>query len=218
MHNNNQDRIDAYLRSEMSKEERKSFEQDLITDEALRADFEVTKKISETLADRQEKISRIQEWEDEIQKQDKKRISRFISLSVSAAACIAGLFMFISNPSISYDMPSFESEVARGDNTISEIDTLIKDKEYKKALQQTDSLILEYKTIIEEYESLDSLSNREQYLKQNSELDMYELEWRIIHLKLQLRQKKEALKLLEIYKDKEGIYQKEAEELYMKFK
>ena len=67
MYKDNQDRIDAYLRGEMTSEERFEFEKDKDTNMALRQEYLETKAIADALADRKEKLDMMAHWDMEVE-------------------------------------------------------------------------------------------------------------------------------------------------------
>lgn len=62
MYSDNQERVDAYLRNEMTEEERKRFEEDLEQDEVLRGDYMLTRELVVALEDRREKLDLMRMW------------------------------------------------------------------------------------------------------------------------------------------------------------
>lgn len=67
MENNYQERIDAYIRNEMSGKERIAFEHDLKSDAKLAEEYYMTLRIVEGLSSRQEKKRIMDEWQNDIE-------------------------------------------------------------------------------------------------------------------------------------------------------
>lgn len=67
-----QDRIDNYLLNRMSGEERQAFERDMEQDKELREQVEFTKDIQTALKSRNEKLARMQEWQEEMDEEAKR--------------------------------------------------------------------------------------------------------------------------------------------------
>lgn len=61
-----QDKIDNYLLNRMSDEERRAFEQEMKLDKELREQVEFTKNVQTALKSRNEKLTRMQEWQKEM--------------------------------------------------------------------------------------------------------------------------------------------------------
>ena len=79
MYKNQQERIDAYLRNEMSEGERMDFERDLKEDEALARDLALNQKILKVIVGREEKILKMQQWQKEIEAEREKEDARTLS-------------------------------------------------------------------------------------------------------------------------------------------
>lgn len=67
-----QDRIDNYLLNRMSGEERQTFERDMEQDKELREQVEFTKDIQTALKSRNEKLARMQKWQEEMDEEAKR--------------------------------------------------------------------------------------------------------------------------------------------------
>ncbi len=225
MYKDNQDRIDAYLRGEMTSDERAEFEKDKNTDAALRQEYLETKAISDAIADRREKLTQMRRWDAEeklrIKIGRRKKLIRLWTIGVSAAACVAiGFFAlkpayYMTSSNDSYIMPDFSQEAyyRSGDSNLECLDSLIIDKKYDKALTFADSLIYENKLELAQYEPLDSLSEKESYQKLQTEECLYDLEWRMANILLVLDKEAEALILLKELASKENVYSSQADSL-----
>ncbi|MGN0234062.1 MAG: hypothetical protein ACI4B5_06555 [Bacteroidaceae bacterium] len=83
------ERIDRYLRKEMSGEESLLFEQEALNNPDLRREIELTYRIKRRLADRQHKLFRTAHWER------KRRIKHvcFVTMTSVAAILVVGFFL-----------------------------------------------------------------------------------------------------------------------------
>lgn len=224
MHNDNQNRIDAYLRGEMSGEQRADFENDLKADSNLNDEYLQTKAIADALADRAEKLRRMAEWD--AQEQMGARLARRLSLrrwalGIGAAACIAvGFFALrpLLFPRYSHSVPSgINTEAGKiyrsGSNPSNEVRSLMAAERYYKALTVCDSLICDIDSEIAAIVAFDSISERDSYRLQQRELERYDLEWQRINILIVLDKRQEAKKALIDFVLKDGEYQTQAEEL-----
>lgn len=227
MYKDNQDRIDAYLRGEMTSEERFEFEKDKDTNMALRQEYLETKAIADALADRKEKLDMMAHWdmEEELRLKilHRRMLIRRWTIGFSAAACLAiGFFavrpMFLTTTSVpgnNFVMPDFSQETYyRGGNSdIEMLDSVISSRDYAKALALSNSLINENRLEIAQYEQKDSLTVKDSYRKLQYENNLYDLEWRRINLLLALNQKEEAMSILKEFIYKDGAYKTEADSI-----
>ena len=243
MYKDNQERIDAYLRGEMDFKQKQLFENELSGNEELRNEYLMTKAIAKAIADRNEKLDLMRQWSEEDEMEEplvaasrattqkenikvaainpKFRILKW-AYGIGAAACIAvGIFVvksifFVSSPTDgNYMMPNFGTEAIyrAGNRDISLIDSLIAGKQYTFALSSVDSLINETNKHLKSYETKDSLSERDRYKIELYEADLYELEWRQIHLLLVLDKKDEAIQRLIRFCSQDEEYKSEADSL-----
>lgn len=225
MYNDNQERIDAYLRGEMTEADKIKFEDDLNSDLSLRHEYEQTKAISNALADRKHKLEQMSKWDAEEKIQNKILHHRLIvkrwTIGMSAAACLAvGFFavkpMFMTHTSDgNYAMPDFGTTAIYrgGDDSITEVDSLIKAKDYDIALSRIDTLISECKDNISALELTDSLTEKDAYRLKEYEQDLYQLEWRRINLLLATDNEQGAKQALETFIKKSGKYSQQADSL-----
>lgn len=225
MYKDNQERIDAYLRGEMTEADKIKFEDDLNSDLLLRHDYERTKAISNALADRKHKLAQMSKWDEEEKIQNKEQHHRLIikrwTIGMSAAACLAIGFlaikpMFITHTSESnYAMPDFGTTAVYrgGDDSITEVDSLIKAKDYDMALSKIDTLISECRDNISALELTDSLTEKDAYRLKEYGQDLYQLEWRRINLLLATDNEQDGKQALETFIKKDGEYSYQADSL-----
>lgn len=231
MYKDNQDRVDACLRGEMDSESRIQFEKDLKSDEILSKVYRETKAISEAIADRKKKLDMMACWdkEEEISQRLVARgnnIRRW-AIGVSAAACLAvGFFairpMFMatsSAPNSDFVMPNFGNEVyyRGGDSSMEMLDSLITIKDYNKALVLADSLIHDYSKELNEYKSLDTLSEKEEANLESCEAGIEDLEWRRANLLVALGKTNDAKECLTHIITSDSFYKEQADSLLNTF-
>ena len=70
-----QDHIDDYLLGRMSDEDSKAFEQELKLNEELREQMEFTKDVQTATKSRNEKLAKMQEWEDDYEWEDDRGVA-----------------------------------------------------------------------------------------------------------------------------------------------
>ena len=70
-----QDHIDNYLLGRMSDEDSKAFEQELKLNEELREQMEFTKDVQTATKSRNEKLAKMQEWEDDYEWEDDRGVA-----------------------------------------------------------------------------------------------------------------------------------------------
>ncbi len=226
MYKDSQDRIDAYLRGEMTPGQRKQFEEDIRQDDKLREEYFETKTIAAALADRKKKLEQMARWdaEDAARKRIRRRKKQIRSwaIGISAAACIAVGF-FVSQdimftaiaPDNGFVMPEFNNEAVYrgGDSGLEILDSMITREDYASALVRADSLIASCKDDMLVYENKDSLSEEDSYRKLQYGYNLYNLEWRRINLLLVLGKTEEAKTTLLDFSSKTGAYKAQADSL-----
>lgn len=226
MYNDNQDRIDAYLLGRMDNNDRIQFEKALDADEMLMKEYISTKAIAGALTDRREKLNMMARWdkEEKLSKQLANRKTRIHRLCVGlgATACVAvaffaarPLFMTTSNPDYNFVMPNFgNSEYYRGgNNPIEYLDSFINSGDYENALAKADSLIFQYQNELKHFDSLGSLSEKDEYNMELCRDGLQDLEWRRANLLLALDKMNDARECLKGIVAQGGIYKAQADSL-----
>lgn len=242
------DKIDRYLRKEMTLEETEAFEQELQKDVSLREEVELTKDIIGSLKDRQEKLERMKEWDthnveykDEMAAAEVRegnaipayktamprsgsthRIFSWIAFIGIAACLLVGVFLIhpVYDSTISDVSMSAPplSNSYRGTFSTHEIQNLITQGKNEQALTLIDSLEENYKMEAMQYHGKDSLTDEEAYELQVNALATYELEWLRIKALIGDKQYEKALSALDKYRMQEGDYQEKADSLWNKVK
>lgn len=89
MEKSSQDRIDNYLRGEMTQFEIRQFEREVVNDPSINDDLEITYVLKRSLGKRQQKLYQTSKWRNK-----KKRTLWFSTLSLVAACLACGLIVF----------------------------------------------------------------------------------------------------------------------------
>lgn len=222
--NQDQDRIDAYLRNEMSDSERQVFEKQLQQDKTLREAFEFTKELIMALKDREAKRKKVSAWEVELQQEAdlklrKIRFVRYSAIGLGIAACLAvGIFlqpllMYNSSPSV----PGVSSTQSLYRGT-SELDTQIQSALQKQDYTQTLSLVetkeQEYVQRLVALLDSDTISEEQAYEVSLIETRMYDLMWYKILAIQGTGDIRGTRELLLYYLSQDGIHRREAISLW----
>lgn len=238
-----QDRIDAYVQGRMSPEDKAKFEEEIRLDEEKQKQFELTRNVVKALKSRNDKLARMEQMKAQYephqeracaaapsgnerrpalpQKKNHKHIFIWVSSLVGAAAILAiGLLLaipgsYVGNGSIE---PAFmETDNFRGDNSLSQIATLINNKQYGRALEAIQA------TETENRNELDSLlrvepqpQQKEEVAYQRSVLESqaYTLTWFKANALIGLKRMDEAQTLLNRLRLENGNYKIQADSLY----
>lgn len=162
MNQSKRDRIDSYLRGEMSEHQRVEFEEDLKSDPELREDYELLKSIVDVLSDYHDKKSAIVQWDEEYHKRNTYSKKLFIRYKVLYPLLVcASVFLLIFT--ISYMDMKENSTTPFDVVTNSPLDSKNPEVTYKlKPTQYVDSLDLVpidkmYDSLRISKESIDSL-------------------------------------------------------------
>lgn len=215
--NTNIDKIDKYLTSEMSDNEMAIFESELSNDLKLKEDLEFVKSLKSELKDRNEKIRLIKG----IKAKQKRNVSFAISTVSIAAAIVLG-FIIVSPQLNTYspqlDMGYYDSYRASGD--ITNIASLINNKEYKTAMQAIEqeeaSIIQEIEVITQNSSENDSV--RVKYELELAQKDQYEISWLKANALIGLKENQKAIEILNKLSQKSGAHKEDAITLLKKIK
>ncbi len=220
------DRIDRYLRGEMSEKESLLFEQDALNDERLRKETELTYSIKRRLADRQQKLYQTNKWR-------RSKQSRFFQVGgwfAVAASLVVGLFLIMpkntqttdSHLLAKNDMEEMEIPIPSMENQrIARVEKTVREGRHQEALQEIEKIEAE-----QELPSLSEISTEKTFASYtSSEMDVddkiqesYELNWLRICSLMQLGKMKEAKNLLADFIVIEGIHQNSADSLFKNMK
>lgn len=208
MDNMMQDRIDSYIRGEMTAAERSMFASELSSNLELRKEFELTRKIANSISDRAKKKEQIQAWKKK--KTSYKTIYISSAITSIAAMLVVGFFMFRNTPDSS-TLNTTENIVSSNRYTAySEISMLIENEDYTKAL-----------AYIEKAESISvnpETSTEDQVMANNDSLstNLYELKWLKAQVLVGLDRTNEAKSILKEIKNIEGKFQDDIDSLLNK--
>lgn len=207
MDNMMQDRIDSYIRGEMTAAERSMFTSELSSNPELRKEFELTRRIANSISDRAKKKEQIQAWK----KKNSSHRTIYMSSAITsiAAMLVVGFFLFRNTPDGS--APIAMESVSSSDRytAYSEISMLIEKKDYTRAL-----------AYIEKAEGSSSAkkhtSSESQIIASNDSIstNLYELKWLKAQALVGLDRTEEAKSVLFEIKNIEGKYHNEIDSLW----
>ena len=225
MNNEIQNKIDAYLRGEMTVEDIRKFEFEVENDPSLSEQLELTRQLQQVLTKRQAKLEKMAQWDREIHqssvsKQPSNRW-RWLYVGMVAVACLLGVFvLFPTDRKVDYvyDADFFQREIPyRGANSGSDIDQLIVSGNFVEALSAIDSLErlcqLDLETIVK-----DGNDEEAEYHRLVIAETLYQLTWERIHLCLAQNEVDQAVSLLQQFRMQNGEFQTKAEQLWVKLK
>lgn len=218
------DKIDRYLRKEMSSEETLLFEQEILNDEDLRKEVEVSFLIRKSLAGRVEKLRIMNRWRN----RRKNRIIKSSFIVSIAALFVIAFFLFkpTATSTDSHRMVAVQTksksehlEIPRNEvNRVKEKVRYAKnDKEVVEAVDELDkssdipSITMDFSG---NYMSHKTTDTEERNLK----LDIYELQWKKITSLVRMGKNKEAVSLLKHFVTIQGKYQEQADSILDKLK
>ena len=221
-----QDRIDEYLLHRMSDEERMAFENEVNSDKELQEQLSFTEDLQHVLNSRNEKLAKMEEWQDDYKWDESRSMSRSSSrkvyywISGIAAMFVVGFFLiqnlYVAKSPDKYMISPRVSDAAfRTGSDNSDIELLLSQKKYNEALD----LIEEKGLVLKDYfmelvqdETIDD--ERKKYDLQIIKDEQDELKWLKAHALLGLHCKDDALLLLDELRNTEGCYQLLADSLY----
>ena len=218
----NTDRIDRYLRGEMSCEDCLLFEQEALNNPDLRKEIELSYLIKRSLIDRKKKLHITSQWE-------KKKQNRVISLTVitSIAAVLVVGFLFV-HPFGNAVIPSNDNLAASVENdnqehlpitskqAIAQVKKSISEGKEEEALATIDQLECE-KVIptVSNIQEMNVMSFSKKMVDEKDTLvqDAYELHWLKICSLVKIGRTEEAKSALSSFVLLEGIYKEKADSL-----
>ena len=215
------DKIDRYLRGEMSREEGLLFEQEALNNPDLRKEIELSYLIKRSLIDRKNKLHVTSQWE----KKKRNRVISFTAISSIAAVLVIG-FLFLR--------PSSDTVISINNDLVASVEDVNQEQfsvTSRQAVTQVKKSISEGKeeeavATIDQLESgkiIPTVSNiPEVNLMSHTKVsddkntfaqDVYELHWIKICSLIKIGRKDEAKKALESFVLLEGIYKEKADSL-----
>lgn len=203
-----QDRIDSYIRGEMTAAERSMFASELSSNLELRKEFELTRKIANSISDRAKKKEQIQAWKKK--KTSYKTIYMSSAITSIAAMLVVGFFMFRNTPDSS-TLNTTENIVSSNRYTAySEISMLIEKEDYTRALAYIEKA---------ESTSVNTDSSTENQFMANNDsisINLYELKWLKAQVLVGLDRTNEAKSILKKIKNVEGKFHDDIDSLLKK--
>lgn len=216
------DRIDRYLRGEMSDKESLLFEQEALNDEHLRKETELTYSIKRRLADRQSKLRQTNSW----RKSRQKNFFQIGGFLTAAAVLAVGIFIWMPSKTSPVDQPqlahydvhdvnaattplSENKRIAKVEKTVREgrhQEALkeIKEIEEEQALPSINAIIMTERTVDVRMAS---------YTPDDKVMEAYELNWLRIQSMTKVGMAEEAKILLKNFVQINGIHQTAADSL-----
>lgn len=216
-----QDRIDRYLRKDMSQEESINFEQEALNNDELRKELGLSLLVRKSLASRQQKLNLTNRWKY----RGKARLMSIVTVTSFAALLVVGFIML--KPSNS----STPNKEMMAQNKVSEtLSTIEKQEKVAETMESVrnktdDKEIVETIEKLEKQNEIPTISevSDAQYMssKQQDEnvedinlnIEVYELHWMKIRSLLRMGRKEEALTLLKQFVLLEGSHKAQADSL-----
>lgn len=216
------ERIDRYLRREMSAEESVRFEQEALNDNDLRKEIELTYIIRKGIIDRQRKLYKVRHWEY----RRRNRTAIFVAAVSFAAMLVGGILVLqlrqgsLQNKSKSAgDVYVVGSVLEKNGQTMYNVKGCIETKNDYEVIAIVDSL--EKNRMIP---TLNDISDNRQFMNNNitkAEIidnDSYELHWRKICSLIKIGKINEARMALQNFISIEGKYKDTADSLLQTLK
>lgn len=214
------DKIDRYLRKEMSSEETLLFEQEILNDEELRKEIEVSLLIRKSLAARADKLRIMNRWRN----RRKNRIIKSSFIVSTAALFVIGFFLFkpMATSTDSHRMVAVQTksksehlDISRNEvNRVKEkVRDAKNDKEVVEAVDELDNrsdipfISMDISGNYMSHETTDTEEER------NLKLDIYELQWKKITSLIRMGKNKEAVSLLKHFVTIQGKHQEQADSI-----
>lgn len=203
-----QDRIDSYIRGEMTAAERSMFASELSSNSELRKEFELTRKIANSISDRAKKKEQIQAWKKK--RTSYKTIYMSSAITSIAAMLVVGFFLF-RNTLDSSTLNTMGNVVSSNRYTAySEISMLIEKEDYTRALAYIEKA---------ENSSENTIFSMEKQIMANNDsisTNLYELKWLKAQVLVGLDRIDEAKSLLNEIKNIEGKFHNDIDSLLNK--
>lgn len=212
------DKIDRYLRGEMTDSERNAFENVLAGDDILCQRVELMRDIVDAVETRgmKEHLTAL----DDV-RHKRRKVYRIGGVVSTLAACLLLSILFLrvgDNLSISVSIPSDYGVYERGGTYSQDIVEMLGDNQYDEALSLIDSLEIVYK-------SEDSLllakrikTEEDVYLHERDSIALYRLGWLRIQALIGKKKYREVRESLKQYRLQEGDYRDKADSLWILLK
>lgn len=203
-----QDRIDSYIRGEMTAAERSMFVSELSSNLELRKEFELARKIANSISDRAKKKEQIQAWKKK--KTSYKTIYMSSAITSIAAMLVVGFFLFRNTPDSSTSNTIGNVVSSNRYTAYSEISMLIEKEDYTRALAYIEKA--------ENSSENTNFSMEKQIIANNDSIstNLYELKWLKAQVLVELDRIDEARSLLNEIKNIEGKFHNDIDSLLNK--
>lgn len=210
------DRIDRYLRGEMTDSEKKDFENLLAEDDTLRQRVELMRDIIDAVETRAMK-----EHLTEMNKTQHKRrkFYRIGSIVAALAACLllAVFFLRVGNDNVPVPVfsPFIYETPERGGTYSRDIVKMLKEGLYDEALFLIDSLETAYKSEDSLVLTKEIKTEEDIYIHESDSIALYHLGWLRVQALTGKKKYREVRDALERYRILEGDYRDKADSLWM---
>jgi len=212
------DRIDKYLRKEMSTDESINFEQEALNNDELRKELGVSLLVRKSLTSRQQKLDATNHWKQ----RGKSRFASIVTMTSIAALLIIG-FVVLKPSETTVPVKEMVAQ-NKASETLSTMEKQEKVEETMKSVRNKtdDNEIVETIEKQNEIPTISEVSDA-QYMssKQQNEnnedinlsIEVYELYWMKIRSLLRMGKKEEVLALLKQFVHLEGSHKAQADSL-----
>lgn len=222
MDERNLERIDRYLRKEMTPEESLNFEQEALNDAELLEEVDLTYRVKRSLTDRQQKLYVTGKWGN----RRRNRIIRFSSITSVAAMLLIGLYIWRPLPNVQKQetlLAVVESSPTKDEQTKHEQVIRTVRESMEEGQEENAIATIEQLERKREIPTLDDVS-RGRFVTNNllSEEksdtlawygDAYELHWLKICALVKVGKRDDAKKRLSTFVQIEGKYKQKADSL-----
>ena len=220
-----QDRIDRYLRKEMSQEENINFEQEALNNDELRKELGLSLLVRKSLASRQQKLNLTNRWKH----RGKAKLMSFVLITSIAALLVIGVVVL--KPTNSSTLNKEMVAQNKASETLATIEKQEKVAETMKNVRNktNDKEIVETIEELEKQNDIPTISDVSdaQYMSSKQQKDsnedinlnikVYELYWMKIRSLLRMGRKEEALTLLKQFVLLEGSHKAQADSILKEF-
>lgn len=208
------DRTDRYLRQEMTAEEAATFEAEMENDEDLRRQTEFIQRLKEELADRHQRMKRMEEWDHKASTRHRRKLTAWIS-GIAAAAIIALLLTTIHHRTDdTIQLAHVDATASRGNSGFSHIRQLINNGSYQEALNAIEDEKAKNMADMRKVERDSTLNDGQRSYKMTIvKTDADELVWMEAHALIGMNQKEKASAMLAQLVKNKGFYSEQADSL-----
>ena len=216
-----QDRIDRYLRKEMSPDESLNFEQEALNNDELRKELGLCLLVRKSLASREQKLNLTNRWKH----RGKARIASIVTITSIAALLVIGFIILKPTNSTvptkemiaqnkDKKAPSFKEKQEKVTEAMKTVRYKTDDKDIVETIEKLEEQN-DIPTISEVSDSqyMSSKQQDENVEDINLRIEVYELHWMKIRSLLRMGKKEEGLALLRQFVTLEGNHKAQADSL-----